>query len=115
VWTTPQGKQYFQAFPEQLSVDRTHHTTQEEWEQITFSVQDMNGGQETVARCWAPNNQHWLFQGLFQTAFPTLVSIASCTRMRLVICDGDPQEVDNWMQQSDQYSFMLNIADVDGT
>jgi hypothetical protein len=92
VWTTLQGKQYFEAFPEQLSVGRTHDTTGEEWEQITFSVQDMNGGQETVACCWAPNNWNWLFQLLFQTAFPTSVSVASCTRTQLVICDGDPQE-----------------------
>jgi hypothetical protein len=27
VWTTPQGKRYFQAFPEQASLDGTHKTT----------------------------------------------------------------------------------------
>jgi hypothetical protein len=32
VWTTPQGKRYFQAFLEQASVDGTHKTMKEEWE-----------------------------------------------------------------------------------
>lgn len=92
VWTTPQGKQYFQAFPEQVSVDGTHDTTKDGWELITISVQDMNGGQETVLRCWAPNNRNWFFRWLFQTAVPTLVGRRACEKTELVICDGDPQE-----------------------
>ena len=92
VWTTPQGKRYFQAFPEQASVDGTHKTTKEEWELITLSIQDMNGGQETVIRCWAPNNRSWLYRWLFQAAIPTLVTKKSCSEMQLIICDGDPQE-----------------------
>jgi hypothetical protein len=92
VWTTPQGKRYFQAFPEQASVDGTHKTTKEEWELITLSIQDMNGGQETVIRCWAPNNRSWLYRWLFQAAIPTLVTKKSCSETQLIICDGDPQE-----------------------
>lgn len=92
VWMTPKGKQYFQAFPEQMSVDGTHKTTKEEWELITFSIQDMNGGQETVMRCWAPNNRSWLYRWLFQTAVPALVGKAACEKTQLIICDGDPQE-----------------------
>lgn len=92
VWTTPQGKQFFQAFPEQVSVDGTHDATNEEWELLTFSIQDMNGGQETVIRCWAPNNRNWLYRWLFHEAVPLLVGKSACKRSHLIICDGDPQE-----------------------
>jgi hypothetical protein len=73
VWTTPEGKQFFQAFPEQASIDGTHKTNDEGWELFTLSVQDMNGNQEVVIRCWAPNNRAWLFRWLFQSAIPSLV------------------------------------------
>jgi len=92
VWTLPEGRRMFQAFPEQLSVDGTHDTTDEEWDLLTLSLQDMNGQQETVLRCWAPNNRNWLFQWLFQTSVPTLMGAEACARTRLIICDGDPQE-----------------------
>lgn len=92
VWTSQEGKQYFQAFPEQVSVDGTHKTNNEEWELITFSVKDMSGKQEIVIRCWAPNNRAWLFRWLFQTAVPALVGSTACKEVQLVITDGDSQE-----------------------
>jgi hypothetical protein len=92
VWTTPEGKRFFQAFPEQVSLDGTHKTTNEDWEMITLSVQDMSGKQEVAIRCWAPNNRAWLFRWLFQTAIPSLVGRSACERVRLVITDGDSQE-----------------------
>jgi hypothetical protein len=92
VWTTQEGKQYFQAFPEQVSIDGTHKTNNEEWELITFSVQDMNGKQEIAIRCWAPNNRAWLFRWLFQTAIPSLVGLNACQEVQLVLTDGDSQE-----------------------
>jgi hypothetical protein len=78
VWVTPEGKQFFQAFPEQASIDGTHKTNAEGWELITVSVQDMNGNQEVVIRCWAPNNRAWLFRWLFQSAIPLLVGKKAC-------------------------------------
>jgi hypothetical protein len=92
VWATLEGKRFFQAFPEQVSVDGTHKTNDEGWELITFSLQDMNGNQEVVIRCWAPNNRAWLFRWLFQTAVPSLIGREACGRVRLVITDGDSQE-----------------------
>jgi len=92
VWTNPRGKAYFRAFPEQASIDGTHDTTAENWDLITLTIQDMFGCQETVMRCWAPNNRAWLFRWLFQTSIPTLFGDNVCERTRLLICDGDPQE-----------------------
>jgi hypothetical protein len=92
VWATLEGKRFFQAFPEQLSVDGTHKTNNEGWELVTLSVQDMNGNQEVVIRCWAPNNRAWLFRWLFQTAIPSLIGREACARVQLVITDGDSQE-----------------------
>jgi hypothetical protein len=92
VWTTPAGKRCFQAFPEQVSVDEMHSTNDKEWGLLTFTIQDMSGKQETVIRCWSPNNRAWLFCWLFQTSMPSLVGAAACRRTCLIICDGDPQE-----------------------
>jgi hypothetical protein len=92
VWTTLEGKRFFQAFPEQVSVDGTHKTNDEGWELVTLSVQDMNGNQEVTIRCWAPNNRAWLFRWLFQTAIPSMMGREACGRVRLVITDGDSQE-----------------------
>jgi hypothetical protein len=61
VWMTLEGKQFFHAFPEQALIDGTHKTNDEGWEHVTLSVQDMNGNQEVVIQCWAPNNCAWLF------------------------------------------------------
>jgi hypothetical protein len=92
VWVTLEGQRFFLAFPEQLSVDGTHKTNDEGWELVTLSIQDMNGKQEVVIRCWAPNNRAWLFRWLFQTAIPSLIGREACGRVRLVITDGDSQE-----------------------
>lgn len=92
VWVTERGKQYMQAFPEQVSMDGTHKTTAQEWELLTLTVQDMNGGQETVLRCWAPNNREWFFRWFLQSAVPMLVGRRTCQGVRLLICDGDKQE-----------------------
>jgi hypothetical protein len=88
VWTTLEGKRFFQAFPEQVSVDGTHKTNDEGWELVT----DMNGNQEVAIRCWAPNNRAWLFWWLFQTAISSVIGREACGRVGLVITDGDSQE-----------------------
>lgn len=69
-----------------------HKTTAQEWELLTMTVQDMNGGQETVLRCWAPNNREWFFRWFFQSVVPMLVGRETCEQVRLLICDGDKQE-----------------------
>jgi hypothetical protein len=91
-WVTPESRQKFQAFPEQVSMDGTHKTTAQDWELVTITVQDMNGGQDVVLYCWAPNNREWFFRWLLQTAVPTLVGRRTCERVRLILCDGDSQE-----------------------
>jgi len=91
-WITPKGKQLFQAFPEQLSIDGTHDVSEEEWEMVTISNQDWSGGQDVTVRVWAPNNRNWFFRWLLQTAVPKLVGKEACTRVMEVTADGDPQE-----------------------
>ena len=60
VWMSPQQRNIFQAFPEQLCIDGTHKTQRDEWELITFAVLDQALNPEVVIKCWAPNHRRWL-------------------------------------------------------
>ncbi|KAG7345185.1 MULE transposase domain containing protein [Nitzschia inconspicua] len=89
----PVGRRCLQAFPELLFSDATHKTNQENRPLITFGVKDAEGRVQVVIRAWAPNERAWMFRWLFQTALPAIIGKATCERIRLVVTDGDSQEL----------------------
>ncbi|KAG7346754.1 MULE transposase domain containing protein [Nitzschia inconspicua] len=93
VWAMPIGKRCLQAFPELLFSDATHKTNQENRPLITFGVKDAEGRVQVVIRAWAPNERAWMFRWLFQTAVPAIIGKATFERIRLVLTDGDSQEL----------------------
>ncbi|KAG7354809.1 MULE transposase domain containing protein [Nitzschia inconspicua] len=93
VWAMPVGRRCIQAFPELLFSDATHKTNQENRPLITFGVKDAEGRVQVVIRAWAPNERAWMFRWLFQTAVPAIIGKTTCERIRLVITDGDSQEL----------------------
>ncbi|KAG7348387.1 MULE transposase domain containing protein [Nitzschia inconspicua] len=93
VWAMPVGRRCLQAFPELLFSDATHKTNQENRPLITFGVKDAEGRVQVVIRAWAPNERAWMFRWLFQTAVPAIIGKTTCERIRLVITDGDSQEL----------------------
>ena len=92
-WVLPEGRQLFHAFPEVVCVDGTHETNNESRPLLTLSVKDSNAKVKVVVRCIAPNERSWFFRWLFQEALPVLLGPQSLQLVRLIMTDGDSQEM----------------------
>jgi len=92
-WCTREGRKIFEAFPETLFVDGTHKTNAQSFTLITAGVKDNNGQMHIVFRAFVPNERNWLFRWLFQSAFVQVLGARKCQKVRLVITDGDSQEI----------------------
>ena len=108
-WVLPDVRRLFQVFPEVLCVDGTHERTNNESRPLlTFSVKDSDGKVTVVLRCFAPDERSWFFRWLFQKALPVLLGRASLKKVKLIMTDGDSQE----MQQVDFAiaTFLVNAV-----
>ena len=83
----------FHAFPEVLCVDGMHETNNESRPLVTLSVKDSKGKVTVVIRCFAPNERSWFFRWLFQEALPGLLGEESLHSVKLIMTDGDSQEM----------------------
>ena len=92
-WVLPDGRRLFQAFPEVVCVDGTHETNNESRPLLTLSVKDSHGKVTVVLRCFAPNERSWFFRWLFQEALPVLLGTQTLQLVKLVMTDGDSQEM----------------------
>jgi MULE transposase domain len=92
-WVLPSGRRLFRAFPEVVGVDGTHETNNEGRPLLTLSVKDSNGNVIVVVRCFAPNERSWLFRWLFQEAIPVLLGKDTLQLVKLIMTDGDSQEM----------------------
>ena len=92
-WVLPEGRRLFHAFPEVVCVDGTHETNNESRPLLTLSVKDSNGKVTVVVRCIAPNERSWFFRWLFQEALPVLLGAQSLHSVKLIMTDGDSQEM----------------------
>ncbi|KAI2504545.1 hypothetical protein MHU86_9855 [Fragilaria crotonensis] len=92
-WVLPEGRRLFHAFPEVVCVDGTHETNNESRPLLTLSVKDSNGKVTVVVRCIAPNERSWFFRWLFQEAIPVLLGAQSLHAVKLIMTDGDSQEM----------------------
>jgi hypothetical protein len=92
-WVFPDGRRLFQAFPEVVCIDGTHETNNESRPLLTLSVKDSDGNVTVVVRCFAPNERSWLIRWLFQKALPVLKGAQALQLVKLVMTDGDSQEM----------------------
>jgi MULE transposase domain len=92
-WVLSEGRRLFHAFPEVLCVDGTHETNNESRPLVTLSVKDSNGKVTVVVRCFAPNERSWFFRWLFQEALPALLGEEALHSVKLIMTDGDSQEM----------------------
>ena len=92
-WVLPEGKRLFHAFPEVVCVDGTHETNNESRPLLTLSVKDSNAKVTVIVRCFAPNERSWFFRWLFQEALPVLLGAQSLHSVKLIMTDGDSQEM----------------------
>lgn len=92
MWSVPHCRRLFQAFPEVLYVDGTHATNQEQMPLLTVGVQDNEFKMNIVVRAFIPNERAWLFRWIFFHGIPTLMGKAACSKVKMIITDGDSQE-----------------------
>ncbi len=92
-WVLPKGQRHFQSFPEVVGVDGTHEISNESSRLRTLSVKDSNGTVIVVLRCFAPNERTWLFCWFFQEALPMLLARETLQLVKLIMTDGDAQEM----------------------
>jgi hypothetical protein len=92
-WVLPEGRRLFHTFPEVICGDGTHKTNNESRPLLTLSVKDSNGRVTVVVRCSAPNERSWFFRWLFQEALYVLLGAQSLHSVRLIMTDGDSQEM----------------------
>jgi MULE transposase domain len=92
-WVLPEARRLFHAFPEVVCVDGTHETNNESRPLVTLSVKDSNGKVAVIVRCIAPNERSWFFRWLFQQALPVLLGEESLHSVKLIMTDGDSQEM----------------------
>jgi hypothetical protein len=77
--------------PEVVCVDGTHETNNESRPLLTLSVKDSDGNVIVVIRYFVPNER--LFHWLFQKALPVLLGTQTLQLVKLVMTDGDSQEM----------------------
>ena len=96
-WVLPEGRRLFHAFPEVVCVDGTHETNNESRQLVRLSVKDSNGKVTVVVRCIAPNERSWFFRWLFREALPVLLGAQSLHSVKLIMTDGDSQEMSHML------------------
>ena len=114
-WVLPNGRRLFKAFPEVIGVDGTHETNNESRPLLTLSVKDSDGNVIVVLRCFAPNERSWLFRWLFQEALPVLLGKDTLELVKLIMTDGDSQEMTQVDYAIDTFLSMQFVPDVGGT
>jgi hypothetical protein len=94
VWVLPHSKKLFESYFEVLFIDGTHKTNNEDRPLLTIAAKDGYGNVHVILRAFIPNEQRWLFRWLFQTAVPSLLGRQVCDKVKLIVTDGDAQEID---------------------
>ena len=90
-WVFPDGRRLLKAFPEVVCIDGTHETNKESRPLHTLSVKDCDENVMVVVQCFAPNER--LFCWLFQEALPVLLGAQTLQLAKLVMTDGEFQEM----------------------
>jgi hypothetical protein len=91
-WVRNEEKRLFELFPEVIKADVTSQTNKEKRPLFLVIGKDSYGKTFTVFRCFMPLEQKWIFQWLWETAFPILVRKSVLQRNILLLTDGDFNE-----------------------
>ena len=92
-FATPFELRQFKLFHAVVNVDVTEDTNNEGRPLATVTSKDSHGKMFTVLRAFLPNQQEWSFQWLFGTVFVTLLGEECLNGMKVIITDGDSQEI----------------------
>ena len=92
-FATPFELRQFKLFHAVVNVDVTEDTNNEGRPLATVTSKDSHGKMFTVLCAFLPNQQEWSFQWLFGTVFVTLLGKECLNGMKVIITDGDSQEI----------------------
>ena len=76
-----------------VHIDATACTNKEDRPLVTVTAKDACGHMFTVVRAFLPNEQAWLYKWLFQTVFPALLGKDVLSKVKIIVTDGDSQEI----------------------
>jgi hypothetical protein len=85
--------QQFKLFPICCHIDATSDTNKEGCPLVTLTSKDAYGKMFIVLHAFPPSEQSWSFKWLFQTACPTLLGKKVMKKIRIIVTDGDSQEI----------------------
>lgn len=92
IWSMPNCRRLFQAYPEVMFVDGTHKTNNEKYPLFTVGIRDENFNVIVILRAFCPNERGWMFEWLFKEAIPSILGKDVCKKVGTIITDGDSQE-----------------------
>ncbi len=79
--------------PDGSCINGTHGTNNESRPLRTLSVKNSDGNVMVAVPCFVPNERSGLFRWLFQAARPVLLGAQTLQLVKLVMTDGDSQEM----------------------
>ena len=90
-WVLDHELQLLSMFPEVFFMDVTCKTNKEGRGLFLVAGKDGNNCGFTAARIFLPSEQRWVFDWIFSTALPSLLSEEVIRKNKLCVTDGDPQ------------------------
>jgi hypothetical protein len=92
-YAMPYEVSQFQLFNVCLHIDATADSNKEGRPLVTVSSKDSYGKMFLILRAFPPNEQSWAYKWLFQTVFPALLGTDVLKRIKIIVTDGDSQEI----------------------
>ena len=91
-WTHEDLLRYFLLCPEVVTFDVTSHTNASGYHHLSFSCRTSIDKQVLFCRIWIPDQRRVSFRYVFQEALPRILPTHVLTRVKFLMCDGDPQQ-----------------------
>jgi hypothetical protein len=93
IWVSADERSLFEKFPNVVKIDTTFGTNNQGLPLVVISGLTANNEVFTIARGNLPNERAFVFKWLFQNALPALFPAHLLKRVRIIISDGDSQEI----------------------
>lgn len=92
-YTTPLQQRMFEIHPEVICIDTTQETNNEDRPLLTISGMDNNGKMFPILKAFLPHERGWIFHWIMCVVMPKLFSKEAIEGVKLIISDGDAQEI----------------------
>jgi hypothetical protein len=93
IWVTADERSLFEKFPNVIKIDTTFGTNEQGLPLVTITGKTANNEVFVIARGNLPNERAFVFKWIFDEALPALFPSQVLNRVKLIISDGDSQEI----------------------